>query len=301
MKKKLSTLQLLASILLGSFMILAAIGHFTFQREEFQAQVPHWLPFSKDFVVIASGLAELLLGLGMVFGGKYRSKAGLALAAFFVLIFPGNIAQYLNGINAFGLDTDQARFTRLFFQPVLIAWALWASGAWALLKSKRQADDAHKSFYDFEARDIKGQNVPMRNFEGKVLLVVNTASQCGLTPQLEGLEQLYRKYQDKGLVVLGFPSNQFANQEPGNEHDIAEFCSLNYGVSFPMFSKTEVNGSNAHPLFVYLKEAQGGFLSNEVKWNFTKFLIDRQGHPVKRYAPVTKPSAIESDIAALLS
>ncbi|MGR3812209.1 DoxX family protein [Jiulongibacter sp. NS-SX5] len=133
---KTSTFQNIARIILGSFMVLAAIGHFTFQREEFQAQVPEWLPFSKDFVVIASGLVEAGLGLGMIFWKKQRVWVAIALATFFVLIFPGNIAQYVNGTDAFGLDTDQKRLIRLFFQPVLILWALWSGGAIPFLKHK---------------------------------------------------------------------------------------------------------------------------------------------------------------------
>lgn len=131
-----TTVQKVFRIVLGSFMVLAAIGHMTFQREEFQAQVPHWVPLSKDAVVILSGIAEALLGLGMLFWKKRRVEVGIALALFYVLIFPGNIAQYLNGIDAFGLDTDRARLIRLFFQPVLIAWALWSTGAWGFLKEK---------------------------------------------------------------------------------------------------------------------------------------------------------------------
>lgn len=131
-----TTVQKVFRIVLGSFMVLAAIGHMTFQREEFQAQVPHWVPLSKDAVVILSGIAEALLGLGMLFWKRRRVEVGIALALFYVLIFPGNIAQYLNGIDAFGLDTDRARLIRLFFQPVLIAWALWSTGAWGFLKEK---------------------------------------------------------------------------------------------------------------------------------------------------------------------
>jgi len=133
----------------------------------------------------------------------------------------------------------------------------------------------------------------MDAYKGKTVLVVNTASECGLTPQFEGLEALYRKHKDDGLVILGFPSNQFANQEPGDEKSIAEGCVINYGVTFPMFSKTDVNGPDAHPLYKYLKSELPGVLSNNIKWNFTKFLIDSEGRPVKRFSPTTKPEKID--------
>lgn len=140
----------------------------------------------------------------------------------------------------------------------------------------------------------------MRQYAGKVVLVVNTASKCGFTPQYEGLERLYREYGDRGLVILGFPCNQFGNQEPGDERSIAEGCLLNYGVSFPMFAKVEVNGGNTHPIFRYLKRELSGIGGGRIKWNFTKFLIDREGRPVSRFAPVTPPEHIESDILELL-
>ncbi len=133
----------------------------------------------------------------------------------------------------------------------------------------------------------------MDTYKGKTVLVVNTASKCGLTPQFEGLEDLYRKHRDNGLVILGFPSNQFANQEPGDEKSIAEGCLINYGVTFPMFSKIDVNGPDAHPLYKYLRTELPGVLSNKVKWNFTKFLIDAEGKPVKRFSPTTKPDKID--------
>ncbi len=148
-------------------------------------------------------------------------------------------------------------------------------------------------FYDFKAKTLQGKEVGMDTYRGKTVLVVNTASKCGLTPQFEGLEALYRKYQDDGLVILGFPSNQFANQEPGDEKSIAEGCVINYGVSFPMFSKTDVNGPDAHPIYKYLKSELPGVLSKNIKWNFTKFLIDSEGKPVKRFSPTTKPEKID--------
>ena len=156
------------------------------------------------------------------------------------------------------------------------------------------------SFYQFQAKKLNGQLQQMEDYKGKVVLVVNTASQCGLTPQYEGLEALYRKYKDRGLVILGFPCNQFGKQEPGDESTIKEGCLLNYGVSFPMFSKIDVNGANAHPLFIYLQNTLPGFITNGVKWNFTKFLVDRNGQPYKRFSPITKPDKLTSDIEKLL-
>lgn len=157
-----------------------------------------------------------------------------------------------------------------------------------------------KSFYDFEAIDLKGNKVGMDAFKGKTVVVVNTASKCGLTPQYEGLEQLYKTHQDKGLVILGFPCNQFAKQEPGNAADIQQFCQLNYGVSFPMFDKVDVNGANAHPIFAYLTNALRGFPGKKVKWNFTKFVIDANGKPVKRFGPQVKPKNMEAFLLKLM-
>ena len=155
-------------------------------------------------------------------------------------------------------------------------------------------------FYQFTARSLQGKEIGMDTFKGKVVLVVNSASKCGFTPQYEGLETLYEKYKDQGLVILGFPCNQFGNQEPGTEKEIAEGCLLNYGVSFPMFSKIEVNGSNADPIYKFLKDKLPSFLGKRIKWNFTKFLIDRNGLPVKRFSPSTKPEKLVSDIEKLL-
>ncbi len=148
-------------------------------------------------------------------------------------------------------------------------------------------------FYGFSALSLQGREISMNDYRGKMVLAVNTASKCGLTPQFEGLETLYRKYKDRGLVILGFPSNQFANQEPGDEASIAEGCVLNYGVSFPMFSKISVNGPETHPLYRYLKEELRGIGGGDIKWNFTKFLIDREGKPVKRFSPSTVPEKID--------
>lgn len=155
--------------------------------------------------------------------------------------------------------------------------------------------------YSFKTRMLNGDELDFSHLKGKVLLIVNTASQCGFTPQYHGLEKLYREYQENGLVVIGFPCNQFGGQEPGNAGEIGAFCEKNYGVSFPMAEKIEVNGPGAHPLFAYLTHALPGILGSEgVKWNFTKFLIDRKGKPIRRYGPPTKPEQIAQDIEELL-
>ena len=158
------------------------------------------------------------------------------------------------------------------------------------------------SVFDFTCQTSGGKTMPLDDFRGKVLLIVNTASKCGFTPQFAGLEELYEKYKDKGLVILGFPCNQFANQDPGSNDEIQEFCQLNYGVTFPVLGKIEVNGSGADPLFKHLKkEAPGALGSQRIKWNFTKFLVDADGNVVKRYAPTVKPKAIEKDVMKLLA
>ena len=157
------------------------------------------------------------------------------------------------------------------------------------------------SIYDIEARGIDGAPHKLSEYAGKTLLIVNVASQCGFTPQYKGLEALYRQFAQKGLVVLGFPCDQFGHQEPGSEAEIASFCSTKYDVTFPMFAKIEVNGAGAHPLFKFLKGAiPGTFGFEAIKWNFTKFLIGRDGAPVERYAPMTKPEELQKDIEALL-
>ncbi len=158
-----------------------------------------------------------------------------------------------------------------------------------------------QNFYQFKAKSIEGNEINMSQYKGKVVLIVNTASKCGFTPQYEGLESLFKKYESKGLIILGFPCNQFMSQEPGNEADIAKFCSLKYNVNFPMFAKIDVNGSNTHPLYKYLKTKLGGTLGNDIKWNFTKFLIDRNGKPIKRFAPTIKPEELTEDIEKLLA
>lgn len=158
----------------------------------------------------------------------------------------------------------------------------------------------NNTFYQFKAKTLQGKEISMEQYKGKVVVVVNTASKCGLTPQYEGLEALNQKYKDKGLVILGFPCNQFGNQEPGGAKEISEGCLINYGVSFQMFEKVDVNGDTAHPLFKYLKKELPGFLISKVKWNFTKFVVDRNGKPVKRFSPTTKPEQMEAYIQSLL-
>ena len=155
--------------------------------------------------------------------------------------------------------------------------------------------------YDLSAAQLPGGTQSLADYAGRVLLIVNTASNCGFTPQYAGLESLYQRYQARGLTILGFPCNQFGEQEPGNAAEIASFCETHYGVSFPLFAKIEVNGEHAHPLFRYLKKAAPGLLGSEaIKWNFTKFLINRDGEVVKRYAPTLAPEASAKDIEALL-
>jgi glutathione peroxidase len=156
-------------------------------------------------------------------------------------------------------------------------------------------------FYQYSAKTLQGKEITMNAYQGKTVLVVNTASKCGLTPQFEGLEKLHQKYKDKGLVILGFPCNQFANQEPGDEKSISEGCVINYGVTFQMFAKNDVNGENAHPLYKYLKKELGGLFGSRIKWNFTKFLIDANGKPMKRFGPVETPEKIDKYLEKLIN
>ena len=157
------------------------------------------------------------------------------------------------------------------------------------------------SVYDFQAVDIKGKERSLADYKGQVLLIVNTASKCGFTPQFEGLQSLHSDLADKGLTVLGFPCNQFLSQDPGDEQETGQFCSMNYGVDFPMFSKIDVNGDNAHPLFNYLKkEARGLMGSEKIKWNFTKFLVGRDGHVIRRFSPRVSPRRLTADIERAL-
>lgn len=156
------------------------------------------------------------------------------------------------------------------------------------------------NIYDFKATDIDGELIDLSIYKGKVLLVVNTASKCGFTPQYKGLEALYQEFDQSAFAVLGFPCDQFGNQEPGDESEIKGFCELNYGVTFPLFEKIDVNGEQAHPLFNYLKNEKGGLLTKDIKWNFTKFLIDKNGNVIERFAPTTTPESIRSKIKALI-
>jgi glutathione peroxidase len=178
----------------------------------------------------------------------------------------------------------------------------WTSGAGLRkLCGTSSQERVMSGIYDFSARDIDGNERKLDAYQGKTLLVVNVASKCGFTPQYKGLEALYEKYKDKGLVVLGFPCDQFGHQEPGDEAEIKNFCALTYAVKFPLFAKIEVNGANAHPLYKYLKHEAKGVLGTEaIKWNFTKFLIDRNGAVRTRYAPTDTPEKIEKELAAVL-
>lgn len=157
------------------------------------------------------------------------------------------------------------------------------------------------TIYDFQVKQTNGELKSLKDYEGKVLLIVNTASKCGLTPQFEGLQKLYETYKDQGFEVLGFPCGQFNNQEFDSIEETTEFCQMNYGVTFPMFAKIDVNGDNADPLFVYLKEQKKGALMKNIKWNFTKFLVDKDGRVVERFAPTTEPEKIEEEIQKLLA
>lgn len=156
------------------------------------------------------------------------------------------------------------------------------------------------SVYDFTVKKTDGSSISLEEYRGKVLLIVNTASKCGFAPQFEGLQQLYKTYQDRGLVVLGFPCGQFNDQEYDTIEETLQFCQMNYDVSFPMFAKIDVNGSDEHPLYTYLKQQEKGVLSEKIKWNFTKFLVNQKGQVVNRYAPTTKPESISEDVQVLL-
>lgn len=158
----------------------------------------------------------------------------------------------------------------------------------------------NNEFYSLEALSLSGRQIKMSEFKGKVILIVNTASKCGFTPQYEGLEALYQKYKERGFVILGFPCNQFGNQEPGSNDEIASGCLVNYGVTFPMFSKVDVNGPNTHQVFDFVKSLLPGITGESIKWNFTKFLLDGEAHPVRRFAPFTKPEKIAVYIEKLL-
>ena len=157
------------------------------------------------------------------------------------------------------------------------------------------------NIYDFTVKNSKGEDISLSEYKGKVLLIVNTATGCGFTPQYEGLEDLYKKYHSQGFEVLDFPCNQFLNQAPGSDEEISSFCTLKYDTTFPRFKKIDVNGEDAIPLYKWLKTQKGGIFGNAIKWNFTKFLIDRQGNVVKRYSPTTTPAKMEEEIKKLLA
>ncbi len=176
-------------------------------------------------------------------------------------------------------------------------------GVATFIYSETNADkgDMQKSIYDYKVKTISGDEKSLADYKGKVLLIVNTASKCGFTPQYKGLQELYSKYSSQGLEILGFPCNQFGEQEPGSSDEIKEFCELNYSVTFPIFEKIDVNGDNAHDLYKYLKSEKSGLITDDIKWNFTKFLVDKNGKPIERYGSVTTPESIETDIIKLLN
>lgn len=168
-------------------------------------------------------------------------------------------------------------------------------------KSEGKEMATNKTVYDYSAVNIDGDTVNLSDYKGKVLLIVNTASECGFTPQYEGLQEVYTKYKDQGFEVLAFPCNQFGGQEPGEKSEIKEFCSTKFSTTFPLFDKIDVNGKNAHPLYIYLKSEQSGLITDDIKWNFTKFLIGKDGVPNNRYSPQTTPAKIAPDIEKLLN
>lgn len=157
-----------------------------------------------------------------------------------------------------------------------------------------------QTIYKYKVTTISGEEIALSEYRDKTILIVNTASKCGYTPQFEGLQKLYEKFKDQGFIILGFPSNQFSDQDPGSDEEIKSFCSINYGVTFPMFSKIEVNGKNEHPLYSFLKKEASGLFTNRIKWNFTKFIVDKNGHVVWRFSPSTKPEKLEKYIKKIL-
>ena len=183
---------------------------------------------------------------------------------------------------------------------ILLCLMLTAALAGCDNKMTEENTNMTSQFYTLETKTPGGKPIEMKEFEGKVVLIVNTATKCGLAPQFEGLEELHQKYKDKGLVVLGFPCDQFGNQEPETNETVEQVCKINHGVTFQLTEKVNVNGENEDPIFTYLKNKNGGFLGKKIKWNFTKFLIDRKGNPIKRYAPTVKPGSIEKDIVKLI-
>jgi len=198
-------------------------------------------------------------------------------------------------------EARHSPFRRAFVLVPLAFCAVAAALVYLPANGRTEENAMAQTVYDFSAKRIDGKMESLADYKGKVLLIVNTASKCGFTPQFAGLEKLYEDYKDRGFAVLGFPCNQFANQEPGDEQIIEAFCTSKYNVTFPMFAKIDVNGDNAHPLYKWLKAERAGLFSTEaIKWNFTKFLIDAAGRPVKRYSPQTVPDDIRADIENLL-
>ena len=191
---------------------------------------------------------------------------------------------------------------------IIVIMALAIAGCSSVKKNGESEKNANQvalnsttqTFYDFSALNMQGKEIKLSDYKGKIVLVVNTASKCGFTPQFADLEELYKKYSSRGFVVLGFPSNQFANKDPGSNEEILEFCKANYGVTFPMFEKIDVNGENAHPVYTYLKNSVPNAEPEKIKWNFTKFLIGKDGKTLKRYESRVKPADIEADIQELL-
>ncbi len=186
---------------------------------------------------------------------------------------------------------NSAAYSRLWFSIILLLLSI----------NLHAQEKTMTNIYDFKIKTINGEETTLEQYKGKVMLIVNVASKCGYTPQYDGLEELYKKYKDQGLVVLGFPCNQFGSQEPGSETEIQNFCRVNFGVTFPMFSKLNVNGDETHPLYVHLKSEQPGILGSEsIKWNFTKFLVDKEGKVIERFGSSTKPISLEDEIEKLL-
>jgi glutathione peroxidase len=187
---------------------------------------------------------------------------------------------------------------KIIYIPLLIIFGLTTIVYYNQAKSTEK--NVAKPIYEFNVKNIDGKDVSLNDYKGKVLLIVNVASKCGLTPQYKGLEEIYKKYNSKGFEVLAFPCNQFGGQEPGSNEEIKNFCSLNYSVTFPLFDKIDVNGKNAHPLYKYLTKEVPGFITDDIKWNFGKFLIDKNGVPVERFAPTTEPAKLAEAIEKLL-
>lgn len=189
-------------------------------------------------------------------------------------------------------EENSTAYSRLWFSIIILLF---------ISINLHAQEKSMPNIYDFKINTITGEETTLEPYKGKVLLIVNVASKCGFTPQYDGLEALYQKYKDRGLVVLGFPCNQFGSQEPGTEKEIQNFCRVNFGVTFPMFSKIKVNGDETHPIYVFLKSEKPGILSSEaIKWNFTKFLVDKNGKVIDRFGSSTSPESIEQDIEKLL-